>query len=139
MNQVKLYVGLLVLVLFGCSPDDATPKNKAGSGIVGRWRLFRLNGSNGASDFVTPISAKPLQALTFTNQGRVSKEGSQLSDYYDRPFYRVDSASAYRQLWFLASEKDTIGYVVGLVIRGDTMHLIPPCYEGCGASFVRID
>lgn len=138
MKNLRIWLIVLVLALLSCSQDDV-PKNKSGSGIVGRWRLFRIDGSTGASSFTTPIPAKPLQALTFTNQGRVSKEGTQLGDYYDRPFYRVDSSKAFRQLWFLASEKDTTGFVVGLSIRGDTMNIIPSCFEGCGASFVRID
>lgn len=138
MNPFRIYLSLLLVVLSGCSQDEATPKNKSGLGIVGRWRLFRVDGSiGGGSSYTTPVPAKPLQALTFTNQGRVNKEGNQLGDYYDRPFYRVDSSKT--QLWFLANEKDTTGYVVGLFIRGDTMNIIPPCYEGCGASFVRIE
>ena len=139
MIQLNLYVSLLLLVLLGCSREEADPQNKVGSGIVGRWRLFSVEGNTGASNYTNPIPAKPLQALTFSSQGRVSKEGSQLGDYFERPFYRIDSSQAIRQLRFLASVTDTIGYVVRLQIQGDTMHIIPSCFEGCRDNFVRIE
>ena len=138
MNKAKIYAGLLVLFL-SCSSDNVTPKNKTGLGIVGRWRLFETTGSFGSGSFTTVIPAKPLQALTFTSQGQLSKEGNQLKDFYDRPFYRVDSSGANQQLRFLTSKQDTTGFPVRLSIRRDTMLILPFCFEGCSLSFVRIE
>ena len=139
MNKAKIYAGLVVLFL-GCSSDDVTPKNKIGSGIVGRWRLFETSGSiGGGSQYITPIPTKPLQALTFNSQGQVSKEGDQLGEFYAYPFYRVDSSGINQQLRFLTSKQDTTGFLVRLSIRRDTMRIFPFCVEGCSQSFVRIE
>ena len=138
MNSAKLGWAVIGLLL-SCSQGDPTPANKSGTGIVGRWRLFEIQGSTGASYYTTPISAKPLQALTFTAQGQLSKEGNQLGDYYGHPFYRVDSSKTVYQLRFLTSRTDTLGAQVGLSISKDTMRLTPFCAEECSQRFVRIN
>jgi len=138
MNRAKLGLAAIGLLL-SCSQGDPTPGNKSGTGIIGRWRLFEIQGSTGASSFTTPISAKPLQALTFTSGGQLRKEGNQLGDYYDYPFYRVDSSKTGYQVRFLTSQKDTLGVQVGLTISKDTLRLTPFCAEGCRQSFVRIN
>ena len=108
------------------------------SGIVGTWQLYEIGGSTGASFYTTPVPAQPLQALSFTNQGQVHKEGNQLGDYFDYPLYRVDSVQTNYWIRFLANKADTMGYRVGLSIRADTMQLTPFCAEGCYTKFVRI-
>ena len=118
----------------GCADKELRPYERS---LVGTWRLFEEAGSTGAQWYVNPVSATPLQSLTFTRDGKLSGQGDGLSSF-DFPRYRVISEDDQLKLEVYGKETDQDGFKSTLRIEGDTMYIAPPCREGCHYGFVRM-
>ncbi len=132
--QNSLIVGLLLLLLLGCSKNDLLP----GQRIVGTWRLYETGYSPGAGYYVDKIPKRPLQYITLSNDGRLSSEGKNLRGIFEAHYYRVDSTQYGLKIIFMEKKTDTTGFVNSLQIEGNTMRISPACIEGCHMAFVRI-
>ena len=119
---------LIVFFLASCSSEGVGPD---GSGLEGSWRLYEWGYSPGAGYTVEAVAAKPLQSLTFTGQGELSKQGDRLSGVFDVPYYRVDSSQTGLRLRLLKNPQDTSGISTDLRLEGNRMRISPPCVEGC--------
>ncbi|MPR34300.1 hypothetical protein [Salmonirosea aquatica] len=133
MKKLQFLATLIFLTcLLGCADKELRPYERS---LVGTWRLFEVGGSTGYQWYVLPIPAIPLQSLTIMRNGKLSGQGDALSNF-NRPRYRIISEGDQVKLELYG--KDTDGFKSTLRIEGDTMHIAPPCFEGCHYGFVKI-
>ncbi|HEV7349409.1 hypothetical protein [Telluribacter sp.] len=139
MKRVKIWAGiLLALFVLNCSKDELHPYKQ---NVIGTWRLFEYGISPGSGYFVTEISEKPPQLLTFTKRGELIRQGTQAQmeyffDGYNR--YRLVSKQRGISLVFSKKGKDDSEYRYRLSTQNDTLTILPYCAEGCHFGFVRV-
>ena len=143
---------LWVLLLVGCSKDKLTlpqadegisplysiADNSTHQGMVGTWLLYEQGSSPGYGYNVEAVSPIPLQTLTFTQQGEVSRQENRLEEFFDLPYYRVDSSQTKLRLHLSRSPNEAPTFSMVLRTEANRIHLDPGCQEGCHYSFVRI-
>jgi hypothetical protein len=123
------------LLLDSCNRDNLLPTNPD---LISTWQLYEEGGSPGFGYYVNPVPTSPQQSLTFAKSGNVRLQGDRLSIFSAYPYYRYDVQSNGPRLQFLKTRKDTTGYAVGCQLKGDSLRIVPLCYEGCHFGFVRI-
>jgi hypothetical protein len=135
MRVIPLLSCLLgFLLLDSCNRESLLPTNPD---LIGTWQLYQEGGSPGFGYFVTPVPGRPRQALTFTKGGTVQLQGDRLTIFSAYPFYRHDAQGGSARLRFLKTKTDPIGLAVGWQLKGDSLRIVPMCYEGCHFGFVR--
>ncbi len=127
---------LLILACFGCKEKEV-PLGIGDARVAGTWRLYRRSAGTDSTFVVTPISAVPIQTLTFTPDGGVTSSGSATSYYRSVKYYRIDSISNGLEMRFIATLKEVPGEAQGLRIRGDSMVLTPHFVQNLNLYFVR--
>ncbi len=134
-SNKSLCLALLLFLLLGCSKNDLSPEAQ---NIVGTWRLHEIGYSPGSGYYTNSVPERPLQSLTFTEKGQLSKEGENLNGMFKAPHYRVNPTQKDWEIEFLDKKKDKSGAIAKFYIKGDTLTVVPPCIEGCHYAFVRI-
>jgi hypothetical protein len=137
---MKVYSKLLVIIiilsgLLSCRSNDVSP---TGTGLLGTWLYIECGYSPGAGYIIDKIHPFPPQTISFDATGEVTAAGKDLGNLTQAHYYRIDSTIYGIHLVLLKNREDPTGDTLGMTIRGDTLKLSPPCYEGCHYGFLRI-
>ncbi|MBC3787759.1 hypothetical protein [Spirosoma utsteinense] len=135
MNTYRVLLIGLLLVGLSCRHGEPTP-GVGSTRLIGTRLLFETGNSPGFGYFITPIPPTPPQTITFTTDGGLKVQGDALGYYQRIQAYRFDSTQ-YGLRLSLFTDSNSQPIYNGFQLHGDTLRLIPTCYEGCHYEFLR--
>lgn len=91
-------------------------------------------------DTTRTYSANPAQTLTFSVDGKLSTNGTEMSYYYPIKYFRVDSTSSdgLGINLFITTNRATVPFRQGVAFQGDVLMLLPRCDRPCFSKFIRV-
>ena len=136
---IYILVSVVLIVLVNCCKKESQSLGVGYAPIVGSWRLVQrhIPANPSSLTFTTQIIPPlPLQEITFSNDGSMSSVGKETEYYRSSKYYRVDTTGGSKRIGFIISDVYSAFYH-GLIIRKDTLTLVPCQTQDCNISLIK--
>ncbi len=121
MKTYLIAIIILVVISISCN------KNNAKTGLIGKWKLTEAlyDPGDGSGQWTAPSQTTIIE---FTSRGIIKYNNN-------KPSVNYKVLSDY--ILEISSSSNTIS--ISYELNGNRLMLRPPCIEGCGERYIRLD